>query len=253
MTPSLRDRGVRAILLDIEGTTTPIAFVHDVLFPFARTHLRSYLRDEQGSGDLDEIITGLAAEHAVDVAQGNHPPDWRQMTAEETLASAETYALWLMARDRKSPALKRLQGQIWERGYRSGQLNGEVFPDTAPAIRRWRGVGLDVAIYSSGSVLAQRLLFESTPDGDLTALLSGFFDTAVGAKTSSDSYARICAVLGHDPHEVLFISDVTAELVAARDAGLQVRLSIRPGNLPQPAAEEFEAVRSFEEIPTSDL
>ena len=144
-----------------------------------------------------------------------------------------------MDRDRKSPALKALQGYIWEWGYLSGELRGQVFPDVPRAIERWRAEGRDVAIYSSGSVLAQRRLFESLPEGDLTPLIVGFFDTAVGAKTSAESYATICRELKRTPGEVLFISDVTKELAAARAAGLQVRLSIRPGNPPQPDAAEY--------------
>jgi enolase-phosphatase E1 len=153
-----------------------------------------------------------------------------------------------MDRDRKSPALKLLQGHIWERGYRDGELQGHVFPDVVPAIRGWRDAGLDVAIYSSGSVLAQRLLFGSTAEGDLTPLFRAFFDTAAGAKTSSDSYAGIAAALDRRAAEVLFISDVTAELSAARSAGLHVVLSLRSGNPTQPNAAEFESIRGFDEV-----
>ena len=197
-----------AVLLDIEGTTTPIAFVHDVLFPFARAHLREYLNDPDRTALFES----------------------------------------LMDRDVKSPALKEVQGKIWERGYRAGQLKGEIFPDTAPAIRRWRARGVPVAIYSSGSVLAQRLLFSSTPDGDLTPLITGFFDTAVGPKTSAESYSTIARELNLPAGRVLFISDVTAELKAAQAAGMRVRLSIRPGNPVQPDAGAFTAIRSFDDL-----
>ena len=154
-----------------------------------------------------------------------------------------------MDRDRKSPGLKLLQGLIWEAGYRAGELRGQVYPDVPPAIRRWRAAGLRVAIYSSGSELAQRRLFESTEHGDLTPLLSGFFDTGVGAKVASDSYARIAAALDVPPAAILFVSDVTRELTAAREAGLQVVLSIRPGNSAQPGSEAFERIESFDELP----
>jgi enolase-phosphatase E1 len=232
---------IAAIVLDIEGTTTPIAFVRDVLFPFARAGLRSYLHDERHAGDLDEIIPRLKAEHATDVVTGARPPRWQDASREELLESVDAYARWLMDQDRKSPGLKLLQGHIWEIGYRAGALTGDVFPDTAPAIRRWREAGIDVAIYSSGSVLAQRRLFESTPDGDLTGLIRAFFDTAVGPKTSQESYGRIARALGHEPSQLLFLSDVTAELAAARAAGFQVVLSVRPGNPPQPDAAHFES------------
>lgn len=196
---ALAARGVRVVLLDIEGTTTPIAFVHDVLFPYARARIGR---------------------------------EWHAA----------------MDRDEKSGELKRLQGLIWEQGYRAGELHGEVFPDVAPAIRRWRAAGVRVAIYSSGSELAQRLLFGSTAEGDLAALMDGFFDTAVGPKKAAASYAAIAGRLACAPREILFVSDVTAELAAAAEAGCQVVLSLRPGNAPQPEAERYEVIRSFDDL-----
>jgi enolase-phosphatase E1 len=234
------ERGVTAVLLDIEGTTTPIAFVYDVLFPYARRHLRAHLHSAKSSAELAEVVSLLETEHARDRQSGDPPPEWKTTTEGETLASVEAYARWLMDRDRKSPGLKLLQGHIWESGYRSGELRGQVFADVPNAIRRWRADGLAVAIYSSGSVLAQRRLFESLPEGDLTPLISGFFDTAVGSKTAPESYTAICRALQRPPREVLFVSDVTRELAAAKTAGLQVLLSIRPGNPPQPDADVYE-------------
>jgi len=225
------------ILLDIEGTTTPIAFVYGVLFPFARAHLAEFLAAHAGSPQVNDLTRRLAEEHAADSSQG--APPW---------SGAAAYALWLMDRDRKSPGLKALQGLVWEQGYQAGQLRGQVFADVPAAMRRWRGAGVDVAIYSSGSELAQRRLFESTEHGDLTALLSGFFDTAVGPKTAVESYQRIAKALGRAPREMLFISDVTAELVAARGAGLDTRLSVRPGNPPQPGAAHFKALTSLDDV-----
>jgi enolase-phosphatase E1 len=136
--------------------------------------------------------------------------------------------------------LKRLQGYVWERGYRSGELRGVVFPDIPATMKTWRAGGVGIAIYSSGSVLAQRRLFESLAEGDLTPLISAFFDTSVGPKMSPDSYRAICRALGREPREMVFISDLTKELEAARNAGLAVRLSIRPGNAPQPDASNYE-------------
>ena len=239
-------RGVRAILLDIEGTTTPIAFVHDVLFPFARAHLNAYLRQARGSDRLRDVASRLTVEHAADLARGESPPPWRASDDDQVSSSIDAYARWLMDRDAKSPGLKLLQGHIWERGYRDGLLEGQVFDDVPAAIRRWHDAGIDVAIYSSGSELAQRLLFESTPHGDLTPLIRAFFDTAVGPKKSSESYARIAKTLGRAPHELLFISDVTAELEAAQRAGLQVVLAGRPGNPAQSNATAFPAVSTFD-------
>ena len=247
-TPTIRANGVRAIVLDIEGTTTPIAFVHDVLFPFARAHLAAHLREARGTDELREVASRLAVEHAADLERGEQPPPWRAGNEAETIESIEAYACWLMDRDRKSPGLKLLQGRIWDAGYRTGHLRGEVFPDVGPAIQRWRAAGLTIAIYSSGSVLAQRLLFGSTAQGDITELINDFFDTDMGPKTSAASYVRIAAALGLRPDQILFVSDAVAELVAARAAGLQVLLSSRPGNAPQPDAAAFEAITGFDRI-----
>ncbi len=243
MTFRLKDRGVRAILLDIEGTTTPLAFVYDVLFPFARAHLREYLQEHAGSEVVRDALDRLREEWRADVAARQDPPEW----ADDALVPAVAYLEWLMDRDLKSPALKLLQGYVWEGGYRSGVLKGLVFPDVRPAFERWRGVPVTIAIYSSGSVLAQRLLFGATPDGDLTPFISGFFDTGAGKKTSPESYRRIAGALGHAAAEVLFVSDVPAELDAARSAGCQVLLAERPGNRAV-TASDAETINSFDEI-----
>lgn len=248
MTVRLADRGLGAVLLDIEGTTTPISFVHEVLFPFARTHLRAYLHAHHDAPELADVVRRLLAEHGDDVRAGLNPPVLPPETIVDPARGLPPYVTWLMDRDRKSPGLKLLQGQIWEEGYQAGELRGQVFPDVPPAIRRWRDRGVDVAIYSSGSVLAQRRLFESTPEGDLTPLFAGLFDTAIGAKVSASSYGQIATALRRPPREVLFVSDVTAELRAARHAGLPVVLSLRPGNAPQPDAGEYEQIKSLDEI-----
>jgi enolase-phosphatase E1 len=228
---------VKAVLLDIEGTTTPISFVHDVLFPYARAHLKDFLEGEVSADDSREIRDQLSKERAYDEQRGEHPP-------EETLA----YLEWLMDRDRKSPALKRLQGLIWEGGYRAGVLRGQVFADVPEALRRWRSAGIVVAIYSSGNELAQRRLFESTDHGDLTPLISAFFDTRVGPKSSPEIYRRIAEELKTPARDVQFLSDVTAELSAARIAGLRVKLLVRPGNAAQPGAAAFETLENFERL-----
>ena len=248
MTIRLGDRGIRAVLLDIEGTTTPIAFVHEVLFPYAAAKLDAFLADARDDALLSGVRRQLGREHADDVAGGNQPPAWNTSTPALARASTGAYVRWLMARDRKSPGLKELQGQIWEVGYQAGELRGQVFADVAPAIARWRRAGLEVAIYSSGSELAQRRLFESTPDGDLTASIAGFFDTRVGAKMDRASYETIARALGRAPGEILFLSDVARELEAASEAGLQVAIVMRPGNAPQADQARFEQIRSFDEI-----
>lgn len=221
---------VRAILLDIEGTTTPIAFVHDVLFSYAREHVREFLDSNAAADD----IALLRKEHAIDVKEGRNPPP---LMAE--------YVEWLIALDRKSTGLKSLQGKIWREGYENGSLRSQVFPDVAPAFRRWSERGLRISIFSSGSVLAQQLLFAHTEVGDLTRFITGYFDTRVGKKGDAESYRGIAEAMALEAHEILFISDVVAELEAANEAGMKTLMSIRPGNAPQP---ESPSIRSFDEI-----
>ena len=247
----LAERGLRTVLLDIEGTTTPIAFVHEVLFPFARARLARYLEAHWEEHELTEVRRKLTVEYEEEHAERR--PETRAGVRTDraglrTAGDAAGFALRLMDRDRKSPGLKQLQGLIWEEGYRVGQLRGQVYDDVPAAIRRWHASGADVAIYSSGSELAQRLLFQSTPHGDLTPHLKAFFDTAVGAKVDEASYARIATALGRAPGEILFVSDVMLELKAAREAGMAVVLSMRPGNPPQTYADTVERVTSLDQI-----
>jgi len=247
VTVRLADQGIRVVLLDIEGTTTPIVFVHGVLFAFARTHLAAWCRAFAGSDAYLDVTRRLAAEHAEDRAAAAPVPPWLDDTPDHLDESLRAYVGWLMDRDRKSPGLKLLQGLIWEQGYESGELHGEVYPDVPPAIRRWRDQGIGVAIYSSGSELAQRRLFASTPHGDLTPLIQAFFDTAVGSKREPSSYGLVASALNQPPAHVLFVSDVVAELEAAAGAGCKVLLAVRPGNPPQ-RGDTFPSTRSFDEI-----
>jgi enolase-phosphatase E1 len=143
--------------------------------------------------------------------------------------------LWMMDRDRKTQGLKRLQGQIWRAGYEQGTLESDVFDDVPVALRKWRSEGARIFIYSSGSVAAQRLLFRYSRCGDLTGLIDGYFDTAVGEKRSEASYARILAEVGAEGTQVLFLTDIVAEADAAAAAGMRVCIAERPGNATQPA------------------
>jgi enolase-phosphatase E1 len=232
--------GVRGVVLDIEGTTTPIAFVHDVLFSYARTHVKDYLARHADAVRSD--IELLREEHAADVRNGQQPPP---LTAE--LDSIGDYVLWLIDLDRKSTGLKSLQGKIWHDGYADGTLRSQVFPDVAPALARWRVAGLSISIFSSGSVLAQQLLFAHTEAGDLTSFISHYFDTSVGKKGEAESYRRIAETIGLQPTQLLFISDVVSELSAAREAGMQTLLSIRPGNQPQHSSD-YQTIESFDAL-----
>ena len=235
--------GVRGVVLDIEGTTTPIAFVHDVLFSYARTHVKNYLAKHAGADDVRRDIELLREEHAADVRNGQQPPPLT--AADESVAN---YVNWLIDLDRKSTGLKSLQGKIWHDGYADGTLRSQVFPDVAPAFARWRVAGLSISIFSSGSVLAQQLLFAHTEAGDLTSFISHYFDTSVGKKGEAESYRRIAETIGLQPSELLFISDVVSELSAAREAGMQIVLSIRPGNQPQEHAAQFQTIESFDAL-----
>jgi enolase-phosphatase E1 len=240
-------RPIQAILLDIEGTTTPIAFVTDVLFPYARAHLRRHLAERAASSDYALLFDRLRDEHSVD-RRGSEVPAWTESSPAERLASVADYCEWLMDRDRKSTALKTLQGWVWEEGYARGELVGQVFDDVPPAFERWRAEGRSISIFSSGSVLAQQLLFRHSSAGDLTRFLHSFFDTTTGPKGDSASYRRIAEALAIAPEAVLFVSDVTRELEAAGNAGMQTRLSVRPGNQPQPHADRYDVVSRFDEL-----
>jgi enolase-phosphatase E1 len=154
----------------------------------------------------------------------------------------------LMDRDEKSTGLKSLQGKIWEEGYRSGELKGEVYPDVLPAMERWRDKGIDIAIFSSGSIQAQRSLFGHSAAGDLTRFIRAYFDTTTGPKNAAQSYSRIAAALERSPSEVLFVSDVAAELDAARAAGMQTGLCVRSADATVPAGSH-RIIRTFDEIP----
>jgi len=197
---------IRAVLTDIEGTTSSISFVKDVLFPFARSHLH-----------------GFVTEHAADPAVAEALAEARALAERPDLDTAATIELlqgWI-DEDRKAKPLKTLQGMIWEDGYRSGTLKGDVYPDVVEKLTEWKESGLSLYVYSSGSVLAQKLIFGFTHSGDLTPLFSGYFDTAIGSKLEAASYKAIAAEIGLQPSEILFLSDNTKELDAARDAGMK--------------------------------
>ncbi len=245
MAINLSAQNIRGLLLDIEGTTTPIAFVYDVLFPFARAHVKDYLSRHLASDEVRLDAERLRKDHAEDITNLLSPPPISESSMLESIVG---YVHWLMDRDRKSTGLKSLQGKIWEEGYRSGSLKSEVFPDVPPAFERWHKNGLRIAIFSSGSVLAQKLLFAHTTCGNLTQFIDDYFDTTTGLKTAADSYLQISSELRLNPEQILFISDIGAELEAARNAGMQSALCIRPGNPPQRKVNEQHMIRSFDDV-----
>ena len=198
----------RGVVVDIEGTTTPIAFVRDTLFPFARARLPAFLAAHRGEPAVEVELAEIRRLH----------PD------ADPLA---TLSGWMDA-DAKVTPLKALQGLIWAEGYRSGELRGAVYPDVPPALRAWHAAGMALFVYSSGSVAAQRQIFGHSAAGDLAVLFSGFFDTRIGAKRERDSYDRLAIATGNPAPSLLFLSDVGAELDAAATAGLRTCQLVRP-------------------------
>lgn len=229
----------KVYLLDIEGTTTPIDFVTKTLFPFARREMASFVTKSLGDPVMTSDAELLSAEYE---AETETPPEWPNRPDP---AEMVPYLLWLMDRDRKSRGLKSIQGRIWEEGYASGRLLGEIYPDVRPAIERWKDAGATVAIFSSGSVLAQKLIFGHLEGGPLTPLLDGYFDTEVGSKREAESYREIARRLGFDGADILFLSDIPQEIDAASLAGLNARQVIRDPEAPceAPAIRDFGALR----------
>jgi enolase-phosphatase E1 len=244
-------RPYRAILLDIEGTTTPIDFVYQVLFPYARARMKDFIARHLADEEVRAALSELVREQAVDESPGLPHPSSSEHFDEAQLESLTSYCHRLMDDDRKLTPLKFIQGKIWEEGYRKGELLGEVFPDVLPNLRRWRERGVETCIYSSGSVLAQKLLFEHTAHGDLTGFIQHFFDTTAGHKAEPGSYTKIAGLVARRPGEIVFVSDVVVELDAAAGAGMQTLLCVRPGNHPQPDSSSHVAIRSFDEVPTA--
>ncbi|HKQ51212.1 MAG TPA: acireductone synthase [Pyrinomonadaceae bacterium] len=237
----------RAVLLDIEGTTTPVAFVYETLFPFARRHVREFVEQHYDAQEVRADVEALKEEHRAEALKEIVPAVWHEDSVNALLESVVGYVHWLMDHDRKSTALKSLQGKIWEGGYRSGRLRGQVYADVPPAFDRWKKQGKGIFIFSSGSVLAQKLIFAHTTEGDLTPYLDGYFDTTTGAKTSADSYQSISEKIGAPATAILFVSDVTAELDAARAAGMTTALCVRPGSR-EPEQSTHPIIRTFDEV-----
>lgn len=231
------------ILLDIEGTTTPIDYVFLVLFPFAKEQVESFLQNHHQESLVKADLMRLRQEYEADVERGLAVAAW----VDNSARAAVPYIHYLIATDRKSTGLKSLQGKIWEQGYRDGTLRSQLFPDVKPAFERWTREGKRLFIFSSGSIQAQQLLFRYTQEGNLTGFLSGYFDTETGAKKEADSYRTIAQAIGVLPTQILFISDVAAELKAAQSAGMQTLFSLRAGNRTSDS-EGFPVIRSFDNV-----
>lgn len=222
--------------MDIEGTTTAIEFVHKTLFDYAKNHLDDFLQrygeDQQVKEALDEAACRLKDEGL-------------EVSPTDLSAMAHELKAWI-AKDRKEPSLKKLQGFIWKEGYESQQFKTHLYPDVAPSWQKWLQAGYQLAIYSSGSEQAQKLLFQYTMDGDLTPYISYFFDTRVGGKQEPASYHNIAEHMDRLPSEIIFLSDIPEELVAANSAGLQTIHIVRPGTK---AHIGFQGHGTFSDLP----
>ncbi len=232
---------IDAVLLDIEGTTTPIEFVHTTLFRYAADHVTDFIRNNAAKEEIRGIIMDLFRSWRNDSGNGLEPPQWGGDPSD--FAGAASYCKWLISRDSKATPLKALQGHIWEEGFRSGALKGEVYSDVPAAVKRWKGQGKAVCIYSSGSARAQELIFGTLEQGNLAELLDGFFDTSVGHKRDEASYRNIAARLGVSPGKILFLSDVEEELDAASRAGINAVLVARDG---VQVSSQYAVVRTFD-------
>ena len=235
----------RAMLLDIEGTTTSIAFVYETLFPFARAHIATFLEANWEATEVQADVALVRAQAAEDLRDGFAgvlaiPDD----TSVEARDATVHNLLGQMDADRKTTGLKSLQGKVWLDGYARGELLAHLFEDVHPALLAWRDRGLDLYIYSSGSVAAQKLLFKHSVAGGLQPLLAGYF---AGPKKVSQSYASICEAVSLDPAQVCFLTDNLEEALAADDAGLSTILSVRPGN-PGLPTHSFSILTSFAEL-----
>ncbi len=235
----------RGILLDIEGTTSSISFVYDSMFPFVREHVASFVLGHWNEDSVQAAVGLLAVDLGFNSTDAWFKDCDSDSAKQDLVVSG---IIGLMDADVKATGLKQIQGVIWKEGFQSGELVAHLYDDVADSIQGWNELDKDVRIYSSGSVQAQRLFFGHTVAGDLLGMFKGHYDTTTGAKQDSGSYQKIAMSYGLEPREILFVSDVVGELVAAKAAGLQGVLSIRPGNKPAEPGHGFAEITSFREI-----
>ena len=236
------------LLLDIEGTTCPVTFVADILFPYAQTHLSSFLAEHGDEVIIQDIARAAWREWEQD----------RDNTAQAILQEAkasnlqerqalENYWQLLIQTDRKATSLKDLQGHLWAEGFQKGDIKADLYPETITSLKRWKKEGLKLAVYSSGSIKAQQLLYAHTISGDLRELFSGWFDTHTGSKKETTSYVTIANQLKIPAASITFISDNGVECDAAQEAGMQVLFSLRPGN-PDQNPRGHRVIHSLEQV-----
>ena len=244
-------RSARCVLLDIEGTVADVRFVYDVMFPFVRRQVTGFLEERWDEDSVQSALCNVASESGVALTAD----PWREqeLGRARAIANAVDAVHQLMDQDSKTTGLKALQGRIWESGFRSGALRSELFPDVVPALQKWKSAGVELRIYSSGSILAQRLFFGHSTHGDLTPLLAAHYDTTIGSKKEAASYRRIAGDCKCEPHEILFLSDVAGELEAAAEAGMQFIACVRPNNVALPESYRGPTLASFETLEISYL
>ncbi len=239
---------VRCVLLDIEGTTSSIRFVHEVMFPLVRARLTSFLSTQWGNPMLQETLDLVAR----DVGYGN-AATW--LHGKNTLAAQACVVDEIqqqMDADRKATGLKQLQGMLWQEAFDQGELIAHVYPDVVPALCRWQALGIDLRIFSSGSVTAQRLFFGHTREGNLLDFFTKHYDTTTGSKRQAESYREIATDAKLSPTAILFASDIPEELSAAREAGYRTVLVVRPENAAV-ADAGHPRIESFEELALTPL
>ena len=236
------------LLLDIEGTTCPVSFVSDVLFPFAKQELSHYIKQHWDKSPHNKPIQAAKKEWLDDQSLGSNQIKQQVIKGEtEEIDGLIQYLKYLISIDKKSTALKDLQGKIWEHGYDCGELKSQLFPETAECLREWREQGLTLSVYSSGSIQAQKLLYRHSPAGDLEKLFSHWFDTHTGPKKSTESYTKIAEQLQSSPNKIWFVSDNGAECDSARSAGMHTLFSLRDGN-PDRDPRDHTVVQSLREV-----
>ena len=237
--------GIQHVLLDIEGTTCPVSFVGEVLFPYAKQQMPVFLAAHADNSIVKDLLDQVFAAWDQDIDP--EAVALRHEYCKKDTHAAIGYLSWLITKDRKLTPLKELQGLIWRQGYDQGVLKAPLYADVPEALGRWHSAGLELSTYSSGSVNAQKLLYCHSTHGDLSILFRDWFDTNIGSKLSSESYTKIADALKSNPEQILFISDRLSELSAADEAGIKVVFSQRDGN-PETDNGNFIAVKNYADL-----
>jgi enolase-phosphatase E1 len=237
--------GLQHVLLDIEGTTCPVSFVGEVLFPYAKQQMPAFLADQAENPIVQELL--IQVFEAWDKDTDNEAAALRQRYCQNDSKAAVSYLDWLIEKDRKLTPLKELQGLIWRQGYDQGLLKAPLYADVPEALGRWHSAGLELSTYSSGSINAQKLLYRHSSYEDLSILFRSWFDTNIGSKVSSQSYTKIAEALKSSPEQIVFISDRKSELIAAAEAGVKVLFSQRVDN-PETDNGNFIAVNNYADL-----